>query len=149
MLLTEENGSFKKDWPMSKIALIVLAVIVIGGALYGINRGNRLTTDSPNVTSSNITSASQPKEQTVQTTRINIQSYAFTPAAISVSKGSSVVWTNDDTVAHTIVENDSLNGPSSQQIEPGQSYSFKFSQSGTFHYHCSLHPDMAGSVSVN
>lgn len=134
---------------MNKLVLtIILAAIIVAGAVYGINKGDKTTTNSPNVTTSNSTSATQPKEQTVATDKVNIQNYAFTPATITVKKGTAVTWTNDDTVAHTVNENDGKNGPSAPDLAPGKTYSFTFNNTGTFHYHCALHPDMTGTVTV-
>jgi plastocyanin len=55
-----------------------------------------------------------------------------------------VTWVNLDNVTHTVI------GSSfdSKMIEKGQSYSFTFNESGTFKYHCSIHPSMQGNVIV-
>jgi plastocyanin len=73
---------------------------------------------------------------------------AFSPANITVKTGAKVTWTNDDSVAHTVVENDSQTGPKSGDIMPGKSYSFTFTKAGTYHYHCTIHPNMIGTVTV-
>ena len=78
---------------------------------------------------------------------VMIQNFAFTPATITVPQGTMVTWTNQDGTAHTVTA-DSGNGPTSGQLQQGQSYSFTFNESGTFTYHCSIHPQMAGTVVV-
>jgi heme/copper-type cytochrome/quinol oxidase subunit 2 len=47
-----------------------------------------------------------------------------------------------------VTENDGQTGPDSDLLSPGQSYSFTFNQAGTFHYHCKIHPEMTGTVTV-
>jgi hypothetical protein len=34
-------------------------------------------------------------------------------------------------------------------VQPGQSYSFTFDKPGTYTYHCEIHPDMTGTVTVS
>lgn len=83
-----------------------------------------------------------------QTQAVTIQNFAFSPASLTVSPGTTVTWTNKDSTAHTVTI-DSGSGPNSGQIQPGQSYSFTFQQSGTYAYHCSIHPQMKATVVVS
>lgn len=77
---------------------------------------------------------------------VSIENYAFQPDPITITSGSSVIWTNRDEVAHTVVSNDKLF--SSPELEMNQHYEFTFRKSGTFAYSCSLHPEMKGKVIV-
>jgi plastocyanin len=71
---------------------------------------------------------------------------AYAPNPINVSVGSSVTWTNTDSVTHTVTSDNSVFN--SGTLPAGQSYSFTFSTAGTFPYHCTLHPGMVGTVVV-
>jgi plastocyanin len=63
-----------------------------------------------------------------------------------VAVGTTVTWTNNDTTAHTSTAD---NGQwSSGSLAPGQSFSTMMSTSGTFTYHCTIHPGMVGTVTV-
>ncbi len=73
-------------------------------------------------------------------------STAYSPNPITVSRGGAVVWVNNDTTAHTSTAND--NSWNSGNIAPGGSFSHTFSSSGTFSYHCMIHPGMVGTVTV-
>jgi plastocyanin len=73
---------------------------------------------------------------------------AFSPADITVKKGTTVTWTNQDSVAHTVVETDGQDGPKSNDLNNGQSYTFTYNTVGAFKYHCSIHPMMTGTVTV-
>lgn len=76
-----------------------------------------------------------------------IKNLTFSPSTITVPVGTTVTWTNQDTVAHTVTAEVS-GGPASGTLQPGQSYSFTFNQAGTFSYCSSLHPTAKGTVTV-
>lgn len=71
---------------------------------------------------------------------------AFMPDDLDIAVGTTVTWTNTDSVAHTSTSNGS--GWNSGTIAPGQGFSFTFQTAGTFAYHCAIHPGMVGSVVV-
>jgi plastocyanin len=72
---------------------------------------------------------------------------AFSPDTIDISAGSTVTWTNSDSVSHTSTSNAA--GWDSGIIAPGRQFSFTFQNAGTFQYHCAIHPGMVGSVVVH
>jgi amicyanin len=84
-----------------------------------------------------------------QATTVNIMNFSFQPATVTVTVGSTVTWTNSDSVAHTSTSDsgDAVTWDSGN-INPGQSFSFTFSQAGTFTYHCTIHPFMKGTIVV-
>ena len=71
---------------------------------------------------------------------------AYAPNPIAVTVGGTVTWTNNDSATHTSSDNSSTwdSGP----IAPGGTFSRTFSSAGTFPYHCTLHPGMVGTVTV-
>ncbi|MDQ3694926.1 MAG: ScyD/ScyE family protein [Chloroflexota bacterium] len=77
---------------------------------------------------------------------IDIRNFAFNPSTVTVPVGTTVTWTNADTVAHTA----SANGGAfnSGNLNPGQSYSHTFAAAGTFDYACLYHPYMTGTIIV-
>ncbi|MBX4197301.1 cupredoxin domain-containing protein [Candidatus Saccharibacteria bacterium] len=77
-----------------------------------------------------------------------MQNFAFMPADITVKKGTTVTWTNNDSAAHTVTAISSSSGPSSGTLNQGDKYTFTFNTAGMFHYRCSIHPDMLGTVTV-
>ncbi|MDE1769575.1 MAG: cupredoxin domain-containing protein [Thaumarchaeota archaeon] len=76
----------------------------------------------------------------------------FDPAEISVKAGTTVVWTNADSVSHTVTSGDPNAGPSgtfdSNLIKPGNTFNHVFSSVGTTPYFCTVHPWMTGKVTV-
>lgn len=106
------------------------------GATIGVST----TATSPAGSSAAVNPA--PSSQT-----ISIRGYTFTPAAVTVPRGTTIQWTNGDTVPHTVAADGGQF--SSGNIGVGQSFSFTFDQPGTYAYHCGLHPAMTGTVTVN
>jgi plastocyanin len=72
---------------------------------------------------------------------------SFDPPQISVPTGSTVFWTNDDSIQHTVTSDEGLfdAGP----ISPGNTFENTFDSAGEFNYHCAIHPFMTGVVIVN
>jgi plastocyanin len=88
-----------------------------------------------------------PDNSTVGTNQVYMENIAFNPSTITVAKGTTVTWTNKDNMAHTV--NSTTNVFSSNgQINPGSSYQFTFTTSGTFTYQCLIHNGMTGTVVV-
>lgn len=79
-------------------------------------------------------------------TKVKIDNFNFNPNPVTVVPGSTVVWTNDDDVPHTVV---ATKGQfKSKVLDTGESYSHEFKESGKFAYFCSIHPTMTGVVNV-
>jgi plastocyanin len=69
---------------------------------------------------------------------------AFRPDDLTVAVGSTVTWTNTDSVSHTSTS-DAV-GWNSGIVPPSGQFSFTFQTAGTFPYHCAIHPGMVGRV---
>jgi len=77
---------------------------------------------------------------------VSIIDFAFAPAAITITAGSSVHWTNNGVFTHTVTGDIGL--WDSGEIGAGGSFSRTFSMPGTYPYHCTLHPEMIGTVTA-
>jgi plastocyanin len=76
-------------------------------------------------------------------------SYKFVPAAISVSKGTTVTWTNSDHFTHSVQFLDGGLPGVPMPMDPGATATFQFNRPGVYHYQCHLHPqNMQGTVTV-
>jgi len=82
----------------------------------------------------------------VATDTVSIENFAFSPATITVTAGSTVVWTNSDSIQHDIT----FDGGSiaSSVLNHNDTFSHTFTTAGTYHYICSIHPFMHGTVIV-
>jgi plastocyanin len=79
--------------------------------------------------------------------KVNIANLAFSPSTLTVSRGTTVTWTNYDSEPHSVKSNGS--GPlHSGRLSQGESYSFQFNSPGTYSYHCCIHPFMLAKVIV-
>lgn len=76
---------------------------------------------------------------------VEIKQMQFQPAELTVQKGDTVVWTNNDIVTHDVTEEKSklwTSGP----LAAGQSWSLVVKESAD--YYCSIHVVMKGKLLV-
>ena len=81
-----------------------------------------------------------------QSMQVAINNFSFQPASLTVPVGTTVTWSNQDSVAHTTTSDTGVWG--SGNLTTGASFSFAFNRAGTFHYHCMIHPNMMGTIVV-
>jgi len=85
---------------------------------------------------------------------ISAQNNQFSPLDVEVSPGTTVMWTNHDSVAHNVQKSaDAVDfgapfGVQAGDFGPGQTYAFTFTKVGEFHYTCTIHTLMNGTVRV-
>jgi plastocyanin len=72
--------------------------------------------------------------------------FMFAPVSLTVPAGSTVTWTNKDAEPHTVVSETGLFR--SAAMDTNESFSYRFDKPGTYHYVCSIHPRMAGTIIV-
>lgn len=80
--------------------------------------------------------------------QIVINEYMFGPNMLTVVAGTKVTWVNHDEVPHTIVDSSPTKVFHSGALDTNDSYSYVFSKPGTYHYFCTLHPQMVGTITV-
>jgi plastocyanin len=131
-----------------------LTIIVLGGAALatavGVTpsivqaRASTLTDRRPTRAPLNSSKTVNLKHR--HTVHVNIHNLAFGPARIVVSPGTTIVWTNQDGFQHTTTSDKGLwdSGP----IDPTASFKRVFKKTGTFTYHCTIHPFMLGTITV-
>ena len=78
---------------------------------------------------------------------VAIGGFAYSPASITVSVGDTVTWTNNDPQTHTATADDA-SWNSGNIAGGGGTKSVTFTTAGTFPYHCAIHSQMTGSVTV-
>jgi plastocyanin len=147
----KEEGNLKKIRVLGALGATISVLAFAAVALaQGIPEGQVPSQNTSDVQNSTSAPTQAPTETAApapsSTATVNIHDLTFDPAAISVAPGTTVTWTNNDTVAHTVTADDGLFD--SGVLEPGQSYSTWLGGSGTVTYHCEIHPDMKGSVVV-
>ena len=78
----------------------------------------------------------------------------FVPETLTVSKGTTVTWTNGDSTLHTVTSGSPEAGNSGSEFDSsylaaGKTFQHPFNTAGTFDYYCTLHPFMKGKVVVS
>ena len=88
----------------------------------------------------------------VASVAVSIENMSFVPATITVAAGTTITWTNNDSMPHTVTSDtglfDSGTISGSGAYGAGGSYSYTFITAGTFPYHCTTHPMMTATVIV-
>jgi len=76
----------------------------------------------------------------------------FLPPLLKIKENQSVIWTNDDTTAHTITSGTPATGPDdnfdSSIFMSGNSFTNFFKKKGTYPYFCMVYPWQTGTVEV-
>ncbi|MFT3910334.1 MAG: cupredoxin domain-containing protein [Ferruginibacter sp.] len=86
---------------------------------------------------------------TPTTKNISIVGMTYSPASLTVAKGTIVKWTNNDTNPHTATSNDGTTFDSGN-MNTGDTYSYTANTAGTFPYYCTIHGVMmSGTLIVN
>jgi plastocyanin len=77
---------------------------------------------------------------------VAIKNFAYAPVDLTVSKGSTVKFSNQDSTEHTATA--SGGGFDTGTIREGQTKPVTLNTAGTFAYVCSFHPFMHGTITV-
>ncbi len=77
----------------------------------------------------------------------------YIPFSVSINIGDTVVWSNDDSAAHTVTSGIPSKGPDgvfdSSIFMSATTFEQTFSESGNYDYFCMVHPWMVGQIQVN
>jgi plastocyanin len=78
---------------------------------------------------------------------VNVSNDIYNPRCTTVTPGTEVIWTwtAAATNTHSVTFN---SGSSSQVLGPGGEFKRAFPTTGTFDYHCTVHPTMTGQIKV-
>lgn len=82
---------------------------------------------------------------------VTMQDFKFDPDTVTIKKGQTVTWTNDDRRSRQVMSGappamtDDFMSP---VLEKGQSWSFTFNNAGEFPYHDMKIPGITGAVIV-
>ena len=122
------TGRARRGWLTGAIAL---AAIVFGLSLVGVGSG---------------AAAAGGGAQASRTVTVDIVDFSYKPANLTIGKGSTVVFDNTSGTAHTATRKGSF---TTGRVKAGKSASVRFTQRGTFRYHCTIHPFMKGKIVVD
>ena len=80
------------------------------------------------------------------TPQILIKDFMFSPMSLTVKAGTTVAWANKDDEPHTVVSDTGLFR--SGAVDTDETFAFKFDKPSTYHFTCSIHPRMVGTIVV-
>jgi plastocyanin len=75
-----------------------------------------------------------------------IDNFTFVPARLTVKAGTTVTWRNEDDIPHTVTS--VTQRFKSRALDTDDTFSFTFTEPGTYDYFCSLHPRMTATIVV-
>lgn len=106
------------------------------------------TTAAPGTTGASVTTAGGATTTAGSAdgiVRIDIASFSFSPAEVTVSVGTTVEWTNRDNTDHTTTADGGVwNG----SLAPDATFQYVADTPGEFAYVCNIHMGMAGVLTV-
>ena len=133
------------------IAIIIVLLVIVATALVvrATNQDNNEPTTNPMTNglknSSDIEKNPTTFPETNQETKtVSIKDFAFSVADLTISKGETVIWLNEDSVVHTVKFTDL----ESEDLSQDETFQRLFNQTGAFNYHCGLHPNMIAKIIV-
>src|SRR5204862_579682 len=124
--LEKENRTMttKKIWIVGLATTVMIAMLLLAG--------------TPSVAAND-----QPSEASAD---VKIDNFSFGPETLTVSVGTTVVWTNRDDIPHTVVSTEGVF--KSKVRDTDEKFSYTFASAGTYPYYCSVHPKMTGKIVV-
>ena len=131
---------------MKKATLIIagfvlLGMLLVNGAGCGDSGAQTGAGDTSAAVTDGKTAAGGGKNITVR-----MIGNKFDPAEMTVARGTTVTWSNEDSVEHTVT---AANGAfDSGKLKSGQNFGYTFNEVGTFEYRCTIHPSMTGKITV-
>jgi plastocyanin len=91
--------------------------------------------------------AAGPGDKAPDGIEVKIDNFSFGPMTMTVAAGTTVTWTNNDDVPHTVVSDDKTTFKS-RALDTGEHFSYTFTKPGKYPYFCSVHPKMTAEVVV-
>ncbi len=119
---------------MNKSILLITLVVILGiGGYFVFNKSKSTTTPA---------TLSTP----VTKNTVVIKNFSFSPATLTVKVGETVNWVNQDLSGHSATSDSTTFDTG--VFDSGSTKSVTFDKSGTFTYHCTVHPNMKGTIIV-
>ncbi len=152
----------RRGLPAVVIACSALT-FVAGCGSSGSGSGSSSTTAAPATTTSSTPSAGGLKANTtpkyaspspsspIQSGVVPIayRNIAIDPDTLKVKVGSTIKWTNYDSVEHNVTSEGGVAKFASKDFGEGGSYEVKVTKPGIIHYECTIHPaSMNGTIEV-
>ncbi|MEM3685096.1 MAG: cupredoxin domain-containing protein [Conexivisphaerales archaeon] len=132
------------------IIIVAVAVVAIIGASLALEQQTKMkTTTPPSASTVQVVipaGAGVPPSNWNGSHIISNQYYSPDVIVVIIGVNNTVQWVNHDSIAHTVT---SVNGVfDSGNMQPGATFTYTFTEPGTYEYYCVYHFWMAGKVIV-
>ncbi len=124
--------------------LLLLVVLVVMFSISGCGKNTDTDTNTSANTNAGPNNQNQGTPLPDNTVRVKIQDAKFVSRTALINAGMTVMWVNQDNTDHQIKSA----AFSSPVLKPGDTFSYTFDNVGVYEYTCSIHPTMAGTISV-
>jgi plastocyanin len=153
--MLKHTYAFQRKNPL----LFCLLLIVVGTLLLTACGGTNVSATpvvptptsvaaTPTATASSpIPTPVQGSLQTVKITDGSNGSFGFGPTTLTVKVGTTIIWKNVSSVPHTVTSDDGTTFDSGN-VAVGGTFRFTFTTTGTYTYHCNIHPYMRATIIV-
>jgi plastocyanin len=137
---------------MKKIALLIFACLALGlmaTGCGGSSGGDSGASGADEPAAGKPSAEAGPAKDAVA---VSMEGIAFIPPDVTVKKGGTITWTNDESVGHDVTKQDGP-GPDFSSGQPGgmgegDAFEQTFDTAGEIAYVCTVHPNMTGTVTV-
>ena len=120
--------------PVWLLVVVLMVVLAVAGPVIMVR--DQLADDAP-------AAPAAPAAAAAGST-VKMAGLAFAPGTLTVARGSTVVFDNDDTAPHTVTARSG--GVDSGVLDPGRQFSTTVTDG--FDYFCSIHPGMTAKIAV-
>lgn len=126
--------------------LVAAAVILIGAYLILGPSGTTSPSEKTDSSTAPVTApvSSKPSSPSGGLVQVDIKGFAFVGSTVRIAPGTTIMWKNSDDAPHSVV------GANFQSkiLKKGESFSYTFTQEGSYPYYCGLHSNMKGEIVV-
>jgi plastocyanin len=116
--------------PLATLAAVAFLVVTLAACGKDSKTSSSTTTAKSNDAASTVTA----------------ENTAYTPTALTVKAGADVYFSNKDSFDHTMTADDA--SFDTQHVKGGATDEFKAPKAGTYAFHCAIHSNMKGVLTV-
>src|SRR4051794_18003860 len=135
---------------MTRFFATLFSIVACGLVAAGCGSSNSDSSSSSNTKTQKAAPAA-PAKKAGKNAAVSMKNIQFSPKALTVASGTTVKWTNDDSVNHDVTK---TGGPGpkfasgSGNLAQGATYQQTLKTPGTIKYVCTVHPGMTGTITV-
>ncbi len=136
---------------MKKLLVLLIACLALTLAACGDD--NNDDGDGSSAATTPTETTAPPSAKNGETVEVSMKDIAFSPDSVTINKGDTVTWTNDESVGHDVTKTGGP-GPDFSSGDPGgmgegDTFSETFTSAGEISYECTVHaPGMSGTITV-